>query len=126
MTKLLVIDDERSILEMLELSLSREGYEVLTAENGEKGVSSFQEHRPKLVLTDVKMPGIDGIEVLKRIKAIDPEAEVIVITGHGDMDTAIAALQHQASDFVTKPIRDDVLMVSLQRAEKRVAMSEQL
>jgi len=125
-TKLLVIDDERSILEMLELSLSREGYEVLTAENGEKGVKTFQEKGPKLVLTDVKMPGIDGIEVLRRIKAIDADAEVIVITGHGDMDTAIAALQHQASDFVTKPIRDDVLMVSLQRAEKRVAMSEQL
>ncbi|MDY6837107.1 MAG: response regulator [Thermodesulfobacteriota bacterium] len=124
--KLLVIDDERSILEMLELSLSKEGYEVLTAENGEEGVKRFQEQRPKLVLTDVKMPGIDGIEVLKRIKAMDAEAEVIVITGHGDMDTAIAALQNQASDFVTKPIRDDVLMVSLQRAEKRVAMSEQL
>jgi signal transduction histidine kinase len=124
--KLLVIDDERSILEMLELSLSREGYKVLTAENGEKGVECFKEERPKLVLTDIKMPGIDGIEVLKRIKAIDPEAEVIVITGHGDMDTAISALQNQASDFVTKPIRDDVLMVSLQRAEKRVRMSEQL
>jgi len=76
-TKLLVIDDERSILEMLELSLSREGYEVLTAENGEKGVKTFQEKGPKLVLTDVKMPGIDGIEVLRRIKAIDADAEVI-------------------------------------------------
>jgi len=124
--KLLVIDDERAILDMLALSLSREGYEVLTAENGEIGLEIFEQHRPKLVLTDIKMPGIDGIEVLKRIKAIDEEAEVIVITGHGDMGMAVAAIQHQASDFITKPIRDEVLMDSLERAKKRVSMSEQL
>jgi signal transduction histidine kinase len=72
------------------------------------------------------MPGIDGIEVLKRIKAMDNEVEVIVITGHGDMDTAVAALQNGASDFVTKPLRDEVLMVSLERAKKKLNMSEQL
>jgi signal transduction histidine kinase len=124
--KLLVIDDEPAILEMLKLSLSSEGYEVLTAESGHKGIEVFQEQGPKLILTDVKMPGIDGIEVLKRIKAMDQEAEVIVITGHGDMETAIAALQYEASDFITKPIRDEVLMVSLERAQKRLEVNEQL
>jgi signal transduction histidine kinase len=124
--KLLIIDDERPILDMLELSLSEEGYDVLIAENGERGLEMFRKHAPELVLTDVKMPGIDGIEVLRRIKAINKEAEVIVITGHGDMETAIAALQNQASDFVTKPIRDEVLMLSLDRAKKRLAMSEQI
>jgi signal transduction histidine kinase len=126
MTKVLVVDDERPILEMLELSLSSEGYEVLTAENGEKALEIFKQHGPRLVLTDIKMPGIDGIEVLKRIKAMDNEVEVIVITGHGDMDTAVAALQNGASDFVTKPLRDEVLMVSLERAKKKLNMSEQL
>ena len=63
MTKILVIDDERPILEMLKLSLSSEGYDVLTAENGEKALEIFKEQCPKLVLTDIKMPGIDGIEV---------------------------------------------------------------
>jgi len=126
MTKILVIDDERPILEMLELSLSSEGYNVLTAENGEKALEIFKEQCPRLVLTDIKMPGIDGIEVLKRIKTLDKEVEVIVITGHGDMDTAIAALQHGASDFVTKPLRDEVLMVSIERAKKKLAMCEQL
>jgi len=126
MTKILVIDDERPILEMLKLSLSSEGYDVLTAENGEKALEIFKEQCPKLVLTDIKMPGIDGIEVLKRIKTLNKEVEVIVITGHGDMDTAIAALQHGASDFVTKPLRDEVLMVSLERAKKKLAMCEQL
>jgi signal transduction histidine kinase len=126
MTKLLVIDDERPILEMLEMSLASEGYEVITAESGREGLKIFAQQRPKLVLTDIKMPGIDGVEVLKRIKAIDSETEVIVVTGHGDMDSAIAALQHGASDFITKPVRDEVMMLSLERAKKKVAISRQL
>lgn len=111
---------------MLKLSLSSEGYDVLTAENGEKALEIFKEQCPKLVLTDIKMPGIDGIEVLKRIKTLNKEVEVIVITGHGDMDTAVAALQHGASDFITKPLRDEVLMVSIERAKKKLAMCELL
>jgi signal transduction histidine kinase len=126
MMKVLVIDDERPILKMLDLYLSSEGYEVLTAENGEKALEIFEKQRPKLILTDIKMPGIDGIEVLRRIKEMDSHVEVIVITGHGDMDTAIGALKYGASDFVTKPLRYEVLMVSLERAKKKVAMSEQL
>ena len=126
MKKVLIIDDERPILEILDLSLSSEGYEVLTAENGEKALEIFEKQRPKLVLTDIKMPGIDGIDVLKRIKKIDDQVEVIVITGHGDMNTAVSALKYGASDFVTKPLRDEVLMVSIDRAWKKIAMSEQL
>jgi DNA-binding NtrC family response regulator len=126
MKKVLVVDDERPILDMLDLSLSSEGYEVVTAESGEKALEIFEKQRPKLVLTDIKMPGIDGIEVLKRIKKIDSQVEVIVITGHGDMNTAVGALKHGASDFVTKPLRDEVLMVSIERAWKKIAMSEQL
>lgn len=126
MTKLLIIDDERPILEMLDISLTSEGYEVITAESGKEGLKIFAKQGPKLVLTDIKMPGMDGIEVLKRIKVIDNEAEVIVITGHGDMDSAIAALQQGASDFITKPIRDEVLMLSLERAKKKIAISQQL
>jgi signal transduction histidine kinase len=126
MAKLLVIDDEQPILEMLEMSLASEGYEVMTAESGDKGLKVFGQQRPKLVLTDIKMPGMDGIEVLKRIKAMDSDAEVVVVTGHGDMDSAVAALQHGASDFITKPVRDEVLMLALERAEKKIAMSQQL
>ena len=124
--KLLIIDDELPILDMLEMSLSNEGYKVVTAENGEAGIKVFQEQAPKYVLTDIKMPGMDGIEVLKRVKTIDPEAEVIVVTGHGDMDSAIAALQHGASDFIPKPLRHEVLMLALERAKKKVATSQQL
>jgi len=124
--KLLVIDDEKPVLEMLELSLTSEGYEVLTAESGYEGLEIFAEEAPKIVITDIKMPGMDGIEVLKRINNSGSEAEVIVITGHGDMDSAIRALQHGASDFITKPVRDEVLMLSLERAKKKLTMAQQL
>ncbi len=126
MTKLLLIDDELPILEVLDLSLTSEGYEVITAESGLEGLKIFEEQGLKLVLTDIRMPGMDGIELLRRIKAIDREAEVIVITGHGDMDSAIAALQQGASDFLTKPIRDEVLMLALERAQHRLSITKQL
>jgi signal transduction histidine kinase len=111
---------------MLKISLASEGYEVMTAENGYKGLRMFEEKGLKLVLTDIKMPGMDGIEVLRRVKAVDLEAEVIVITGHGDMDSAIAALQYGASDFITKPVRSEVLTLALERAQKNLATSQQL
>ena len=123
---IVVIDDEIPILEMLEISLSAEGYDVITAENGRKGLAAFEEHSAKLVLTDIRMPGMDGIEVLKEIKARDEEAEVIVITGHGDMDSAISAIRNGASDFITKPIRDEILTLSLNRAKEKISLTRQL
>ena len=126
MKKLLIIDDERPILEMLEISLISEDYDVFTAESGKAGLEIFGRENPKLILTDIKMPGMDGIEVLKRIKEKDSEAEVIVITGHGDMDSAVAALRCGASDFLTKPIRDEVLMLSLERAKQKIFIAQQL
>jgi len=126
MKKLLIIDDERPILEMLEISLASEGYEVFTAESGKAGLEIFGRENPKLILTDIKMPGMDGIEVLKSIKEKDNEVEVIVITGHGDMDSAVAALRCGASDFLTKPIRDEVLMLTLERAKQKISIAKQL
>lgn len=124
--KLLIIDDEPPIREMLEMSLASEGFDVRTAGNGRDALKVFAEQRPKLILTDIKMPGMDGIEVLKQIKALDSEAEVIVITGHGDMDSAISAIRNGASDFITKPIRDEILMLSIERAKKKISINQQL
>ncbi|NVL89981.1 MAG: response regulator [Desulfobacterales bacterium] len=126
MSKILVIDDEHSIRKLLNISLTHKGYEVLTAEDGEKGVEIFQRENPPIILTDIKMPGIDGIEVLRRIKQINPKAEVIVITGHGDMDMAIRSLQLDASDFITKPIMDEALSVALSRARERMDIRRKL
>ena len=126
MSKILLIDDEEANVRVLSMSLRSDGHEVLSALNGEEGLDVFQKEAPELVLTDIKMPGMDGIEVLQRIKALQPEAEVIIITGHGDIDNAIEALKFGASDFINKPIRDEVLSVAIQRAQEKRAMKRQL
>ncbi|MCD6352910.1 MAG: response regulator, partial [Proteobacteria bacterium] len=126
MEKLLLIDDEESIIRVLSISLKSDGYDVATAFNGDEGIKLFREESPDIVLTDIKMPGMDGIEVLKRVKKLNPDTEVIVVTGHGDMDSAIEALQYGASDFINKPIRDDILALSLDRAKERISVRQKL
>jgi len=120
MSKLLLIDDEEPVRKIVGLYLRSHGYEVFTAADGPKGIELFQRESPSIVLTDIKMPGMDGIEVLKRIKQIGPETEIIVITGHGDMDLAIQSLQLDASDFITKPVGNEALLVALRRAQERL------
>ena len=123
MEKILVIDDEKPTLKMFRLTLMAYGYEVLTAENGQEGLEVFEREQPRIVLTDIKMPGMDGIEVLRRIKQIDPATEVIVITGHGDMDLAIQALNLDATDFINKPIQRHLLEQALKSAQERRRMA---
>ncbi|KPJ79136.1 MAG: histidine kinase [Deltaproteobacteria bacterium SG8_13] len=124
--KILLVDDEEGIRKVLGISLADSGYEVLTAENGEQALRLFRKNRPPIVMTDIKMPGIDGISLLQKIKSELPDTEVIMITGHGDMELAIKSLQLQAIDFVTKPINDDVLEIALNRATEKITMREQL
>lgn len=121
MRRILIIDDEKSTLKIFRLFLRAYGYDVFTAENGKIGLEVFNAERPSIVLTDIKMPGMDGLEVLRRIKEIDPATEVIVITGHGDMDLAIQALDLHATDFINKPIQKEALDAALRRAEKRLS-----
>lgn len=124
MEEILVIEDERPTLTMFRLMLSAHGYTVLTAENGTDGLKVFEQKRPAIVLTDIKMPGMDGIEVLRRIKQIDPKTEVIVITGHGDMELAIKALNLDAADFINKPIQRHHLEEALERARERIRVHQ--
>ena len=120
-SKLLLIDDEEGIRKILGLSLRDAGYEVLTAADGNQGLECFQQENPLIVLTDIKMPGLDGMEVLRRIKSINPDTEVIMITGHGEMDLAIKSIQLEASDFITKPIHDEALFEAIRLAEEKLA-----
>jgi signal transduction histidine kinase len=122
----LLVDDEEDIRDVVSLSLMDMGYEVLTAENGDAALQTFRKIDPPIVMTDIKMPGIDGIELLQRIKRENPETEVVMITGHGDMDLAIKSLKHEATDFITKPINVDALEIALKRVRDKIIMRRQL
>ena len=122
----LLIDDEEGIRKVMSIALRDAGYVVWIAESGEQGLEIFRRELPALVLTDIKMPGMDGIEVLRRIKDLATDSEVIIITGHGEMELAISALQLEASDFITKPIHDEALFIALKRAEEKISLKRQL
>ncbi len=126
MDKLLLIDDEPDILRVLSMSLKADGYDVISAQNGTEGIAAFEKEKPDIVITDIKMPGMDGIEVLKKIKDLNADTEVIIITGHGDIENAIEALKHGASDFIDKPVRDEALAIALKRAREKFDIGQQL
>ncbi|MFH1481553.1 MAG: response regulator [Pseudomonadota bacterium] len=124
--KILLVDDEEGIRKVLGISLEDSGYDVFQAKNGEEALRIFKEVRPPIVLTDIKMPGMGGIEILQRIKEEVPDTEVIMITGHGGMDLAIQSLKFDATDFITKPINQDALEIALKRAEERISLKTRL
>ncbi len=124
--KILIVDDEKDICEVLDITLSDVGYEVFTASSGEEALRLYREVNPAIILTDIRMPGMDGIELLKRIKGANPDTEVIMITGHGDMDLAIESLKLEATDFITKPINYDILEIALKRAHERISMRKRI
>lgn len=101
--QILVIDDEKDTCELLEKALTPEGYTVLTALEGASALKIVEENKPEIVLLDLKMPKMDGIEVLRRIKRIDKNIVVIIITAYGTMDTARMAMKIGAYDYITKP-----------------------
>lgn len=124
--KILLVDDEEGIRKVLSISLTDSGYQVLTAENGEEALRIFRTEQPDIVLSDIKMPGMDGIDLLKRIKRENPDTEVILITGHGDMDLAIKSLKYEATDFITKPIDDSALEDALQKSREKIILKQKL
>jgi CheY-like chemotaxis protein len=124
--RILLVDDEAGIRKVLSIALTDGGYVVTTAESGAEALRLFRDLSPAIVLTDIKMPGLDGIELLRTIKAERPDTEVIMITGHGDMDLAIESLKLDAPGFVTKPISDEILEITLKKARERIAMRRQL
>jgi DNA-binding NtrC family response regulator len=114
--KLLVVDDEKNIREGLAASLQMDGYEVETAAAGDEGWKRFQKGDIDLVITDLRMPGISGEELLKRISAETPGVPVIVLTGHGTVENAVTAMRNGAYDFLTKPVNLERLSLLVKRA----------
>jgi PAS domain S-box-containing protein len=125
-TKILLVDDEAGIRKVLGITLADAGYEVHTAADGKTGRALVDELVPDIVLTDIRMPGMDGIALLKSIKQAYKDIEVVMITGHGDLKLAIESLKMDAVDFITKPINNDILEIALKRANDRIATRRKL
>lgn len=121
-TRVLLVDDEPGIRKVVGITLADMGFEVLEAENGLAALELFRAGKPKVVLTDIRMPVMDGLELLRRIKEESPDTEVILVTGHGDMDMAVAGLKHGACDFISKPASPEILEIALARAQEKIAL----
>jgi two-component system response regulator PilR (NtrC family) len=114
--RLLVVDDEPSMREFLEIMLSQEGYQVSLASSGEEGLKSYRQEEHDLVLTDVKMPGMSGLELIKEIHSLDPAIPIIAITAYACADDAIRAVRAGAYDYLSKPFQIDDLRVIIRNA----------
>ena len=121
-----VIDDDQSIRWVLEKALEKAKMDVKSFSSASGILETLERGQPDALITDVRMPGMDGIAVLKKIKALEPDKEVIVITAYADMDLAVKALQLKASDFITKPISTTALEVALERAQERLSLTREL
>jgi DNA-binding NtrC family response regulator len=123
--RLLVVDDDPAIFRVLRSIFVREGFEVLPAEDGETGIARALADTPDLVILDIELPKLDGIQALQRLKAERPEIPVIMLTGRNDVRSAVKAIQLGAFDYVTKPFEPDEINVSVRRAmEARALVTE--
>jgi len=121
--QVLIVDDEPNLRKILSAQLSRDGYDVLTAEDGEQGLALLKEHHIDLVVTDLKMPKVDGMTLLRRAHEEDPELPIVMITAHGTIDTAVEALKIGAFDYLTKPFDKDEVRQIVAKALKTRALA---
>jgi len=124
--RILLVDDEEGIRKVMRITLEDAGYQVETAADGADGLSRCESFAPQILITDIRMPVMDGLELLAAVKQRQPEIEVIVMTAFGEMDLAIRALQLDASDFITKPLHDEAFFLALQRARDRFRARQQV
>jgi two-component system, NtrC family, nitrogen regulation response regulator NtrX len=125
MSKILVIDDERSIRNTLKDILEYEKYDVDLAEDGKKGLDMVKQTEYDIILCDIKMPGMDGIEVLEQLNLVAPDTPVVMISGHGNIDTAVESIKKGAYDFIEKPLDLNRLLITIRNAmDKSTLVSE--
>ena len=119
--RLLIVDDEEQFVEALSERLSMRDYDVTTALNGEDAIEKITNFNFDVVILDVRLPGIDGTEVLRKIKSLKPLIEVIMLTGHGTVEMAIEGMKLGAFDFLMKPCETEDLTVKIEKAHDRKA-----
>ena len=120
--KILIIDDERAIRNSLGEILSDEGYEVDVAENGSQGISMVDKEKYSIIFCDIKMPGMDGIEVLDKLSEMGCDAAVVMISGHGDISTAVECIKKGAFDFISKPLDLNRILITIKNATDKVSL----
>jgi DNA-binding NtrC family response regulator len=125
MKKILIIDDERSIRRALGEILQFEGYEVTEAEHGNQGVDACKNDSFDLIFCDIKMPGKDGMEVLAELHPLFPDIPIVMISGHGTIETAVEAIKKGAFDFIEKPLDLNRILVTIRNANEKVSLLEQ-
>jgi DNA-binding NtrC family response regulator len=123
--KILIIDDEPLMRVTVQDALAGEGYEALAAENGKSGTDLFKATMPDIVITDLKLPDMNGIQILQEIKSVQPSSEVILITGFGSIDSAVMAMKEGASDYLTKPFSMDKLLLVINRILRIKVLEEE-
>ncbi|MBM4404993.1 MAG: sigma-54-dependent Fis family transcriptional regulator [Chloroflexi bacterium] len=116
---ILAIDDEPDILFLIRRFLEPNGYEVIGASSGRQALQAAGQRQPDLVLTDMKMPGMTGIEVMRGLHAISADIPIIMVTGTGDIETAVQALRHGAYDYIPKPFHGEEILNAVHRALER-------
>ena len=125
LNSVIVVDDEASIRDAVQQWLSLSGFRVQVHSRAEDCLAALPDHFPGVILSDVRMPGISGLEFLARLQRLDPDLPVILLTGHGDVPMAVDAMRDGAYDFLEKPFSPETLMSSLRRAlEKRQLVLE--
>jgi len=117
--KVLVIDDESAIRDSLKMILEYENYQYIGAASGQDGIAAVERERPDIVLVDIKMPGMDGMEVLRKLRGVDETLPVIMISGHGTNQTVVEAIKSGALDFFEKPLSSERVIVTLQNVLKQ-------
>jgi DNA-binding NtrC family response regulator len=120
--KILVVDDERAIRNSLKEILSDEGYEVDTAEDGAAGFTLAERERYNIIFCDIKMPGMDGIEFLDKVMEAGMDSAVVMISGHGDIDTAVECIKKGAFDFIQKPLDLNRILITIKNATEKVSL----
>ncbi len=119
---ILIVDDEKGNIESLGRIFQREGFEVFTAFDGREGLEQYRQHPTDIVLCDVMMPQLDGLDLLKALKAVDPHVQVIMVTAYGSIDRAVEAMRRGAYDFVTKPLKRRDIVKLVQKALENSAL----
>ena len=126
MNRILVVDDETSMRQLLEITLRKEGHRVTTARSGRKALQAFEKASYDLVISDIKMPDMSGVEVLRHVKGVAPDTPVIMITAYSSAETAVDALRLGAYDYIAKPFKVDELKITIKNALEKKQLREEV